>query len=165
MNINWLVLLLGAELAHTAASLDRLKAAEAAKGVLLDEWDLLAAALAVADHFTRGEGLMPADNVQRRLLLPEALTNDLLERLVQAGLLTRSDTPEGHAYGMARPLARIGVLDVIAGEATALPGDGARYDEAVSALIRPLQDRALGALASTTLADAVGGAPTPPAKS
>ncbi|MFW6154869.1 MAG: YhjD/YihY/BrkB family envelope integrity protein [Planctomycetota bacterium] len=163
MNLNWLILLLGAELAHTAASLDRLKAAEAAKGVLLGPWDLLAAILAVANHFTRGEGLMPADDVQRRLRLPEASTNDLLERLVQAGFLSRSETSDGHAYGMARPPARIGVLDVIAGQATALPGGGDRYDESVSALIGPLQDRAHGALASTTLADAVGGAETPPA--
>jgi len=163
MNINWLVLLLGAELAHTAASLDRLKAAEAAKGMLLTEWDLLAAALAVAHHFIRGEGLMGADDVQRRLRLPEASTNDLLERLVRAGLLTRSDTSDGQAYGMARPPARIGVLDVIAGEPVSLGGD--RYDEVVSALIRPLQDRAHAALASTTLADAVEGVAPPPVKS
>ena len=155
MNINWLVLLLGAEYAHTSASLDRLKAAQAAKGVLLGPWDLLAAALAVADHFTRDEGLILQEDVHRRLRLPEAAANDLLERLVRAGILSRSETGEGPAYGMARPPGRIGVLDIIAGQAAALPDGHARYDDTLAALVRPLQDRAHEPLAPATLADAV----------
>ena len=111
--VSWLVFLLGAQLAHTAANLRRLQATEAAHRTVPGPWDLLAAALSVARRYQDGSGPVPAVQVAEDLRLPPVLVQPLLGQLVSAGVLCPAGQESATGYVPARPPERTFVLDVL----------------------------------------------------
>ena len=56
LNFSWWIFLFGAELAHTAANLQRIQSAERSEHIMLGPADLLAATVAVAQSYQGGGG-------------------------------------------------------------------------------------------------------------
>jgi membrane protein len=166
INLCWLVFLFGAELAHTAANLERFRSAEAAERIVVGPWDLLAAALAVAEPYVAGKGPAGKDAVVERLGLPEQPVEQLLSRLARAGVLCevaggdgRAESLDGEgaaakAYVPARPVEAISVREVLdTGFAGREMAPGSRYSGEIGRCIGSVRERADAALESMTLAD------------
>jgi len=170
INISWWLFLFGAQLAHTAANLDRLQAAERTEKLILTAWDMLAAGLAVGRHYLDGHGPMQLGDVADRLRLTEAATGTLLEQLAAAGALAPAGPAHERAYVPARPLEKIRVLDLL-GMGPELPAPASaetaeplapslpphRHDPATQAVLDRVRDRTDAALKDLTLADVLEG--------
>jgi membrane protein len=115
LNISWLLLLFGAELAHTAANVGKLSLAEQqAERTFLGPWELLAAAVAVAERFACGAGASEVSQVADRLNVSPAAAGVLLDRLAECQVLCRVDRPDEPAYMPARSPDKIEVADFLA---------------------------------------------------
>jgi membrane protein len=157
VNLCWLIFLFGAELAYTAANLERLRSAEAADRIVLGPWDLLAASLAVVEPYLAGRGAATREHVVARLRLPEEPVHRLLGRLAGAGIICEV-AGDSEAYVPARPAERIAVREIMAMDASAGEAASAsRYDERMSRTIASVRGRADAALESVTLADVAAG--------
>lgn len=114
LNVSWMVLLFGAEVAHTAANLDKFTLQEQTQGRELGPDDMLAGAILLGRRFVSGEGAMPVHEVGQALHLPVDLTNSLLARLEAAGIACLiAGEDEAERFILARPPDRIHVLDVV----------------------------------------------------
>jgi membrane protein len=158
--VSWLVFLLGAQLAHTAAHLRRFQAAESASKVFLGPWDFLAAALAVARVFQAGQGPVSAARVAEDLRMPTPLVEPLLAHLASAGIVCPVSSAAQTGYVPSRPLEKISVLDAIdlaQGQGGAAPAHA--YAPAIAEGVGKVQRQARGALGAVTFAQvlAAGG--------
>ncbi len=165
VNVSWTILLFGAELAHTAAHLDQLQAAELARRTVLGPLDYLAAAVSVARPFHEGRGPVAIRDLEDALHLPAESIDGLLERLRRNGVICAANghVPEG--FVLARPADRIPLLEVLEmdGPPAESPG-GLRYAPEVEALVAGVRDYADRALGQLSLADVLGSRwPGPPA--
>ena len=158
VNISWWIFLFGAQIAHTAANLQQLQAAERAEGAVLTAWDVLSAGLAVTDRYRTGAGPAPVAQVADDLRLTERATRQLLDRLTDRGVLAAVDARDGPAYLPARPLERIEVLELldmgVAAGAGSAPGPRAA---AMRAVLDEVRRRTQRALKDLTLADVMAG--------
>lgn len=154
--VSWLVFLLGAQLAHTAANLRRLQVTEAAHRAVPGPWDLLAAALSVARRYQDGSGPVPAVQVAEDLRLPPVLVQPLLGQLVSAGVLCPAGQEPATGYLPARPLERTLVIDVleVAG-AQDKDAPAHAFSPAIALGVGAVQRKAREALGGMTLARAL----------
>ena len=153
LNFSWLIFLFGAQLAHTAANLTRMQSAELADKIVLGPWELLAAAVAVAQPYRAGRGPVAFEQVAGKLDLPGESVHRLIDRLTAAGVICPVESDTGEAYLLARPAEQVPVLEFLG--AGGLPGEAARaeHDVSVAQALARLQGRTRQALGTVTLAD------------
>jgi membrane protein len=164
LNLSWWIFLFGAELAHTAANLGRMRLAEQAERIVLGPLHLLAAAVAVTQSYLRGEGPLRFEAVAAKLGLPDDSVQWLLDRLTASNVVCPVETDMATAYVPARPAERIPVLEVLAitGEQQCST-QSATADATINDAIARVQGHARSSLGELTLAEAVIGRPEDPA--
>lgn len=154
---SWLILLFGAELAHTAVNLNELRQMEVAERTVLGPSDVLAAAVAVAQPYEAGRGPVAVDEIAARLRLPPANVQALLDRLVAAGFICAAEDVTGSCYVPARPPEQIPLLALLdLGDPRAVPGAQPGHAPELAAAVTQVQSQARSAAANLTLRDALG---------
>jgi membrane protein len=154
LNLSWLIFLFGAQLAHTAANLTRMRLADLAEQIVLGPSDLLAAALAVAKPFTAGGGAVAFEEIAVKLNLPGGAVQWLIERLADAGILCPVDDGRAARFVLARPAEKINVLEILAvGDPRHNSTEPGSCDARLAAAVARVQGRAQASLTSLTLAD------------
>jgi membrane protein len=151
---SWLILLFGAELAHTAVNLDEMRRGEVAERTVLGPSDVLATAVVVGQAFEAGRGPVTLAEVADRLRLPAACVQTLLDRLVAAGLVCTSEEGTIDRYLPARPVDQIGVLDVLdLGDPRATPRADSGPEPDLAALVARVQSQVRSTVSGTKLGD------------
>lgn len=155
VNLSWWIFLFGAELAHTAASLNELRQAAVDAPPLPRPVDLLAAALVVARAYWDGAGPIRRGSIASRLRLPDRSVRLLLDRLQARRVVLLVGSDDDEAYILARPAERVEVFDVLdidrpEGEEAAL-GEAA-YEPQIAAAVAALGRRTRSAMGRLTLA-------------
>ena len=161
LNLSWTIFLFGAELAHTAANLASMQAAELAESTVLGPVDLLAAAIAVARPYLAGQGPVRREQVVESLRLPEESALWLLDRLDEARVVCPTGDEAQPAYVLARPAETIpilAVMGIVDQQPAALPGRS--YDPEIEELVRRACASANSAMGTFTLVDAIIAADT-----
>ncbi len=113
LNLSWLLFLFGAELAHTAANLHRIEAAESVRQVVLGPSAMLATALAVAWKYDQGNGAVDFKTIAAQIRLPNDQITHLLERLEQMGMVATVERRESTAYVLARPAEKATIAELL----------------------------------------------------
>jgi len=157
LNLSWLIFLFGAELAHTATNLRRLRWVEQAQHAVPNPWDTLAAAVAVAAPYVKGQGPAGAGELSERMNLPVEAVSRLLGGLCAGGIVCPVESTEGEAYIPARPPAAIAVADVLAISRPGSRRAGGDYDSDLTRAVEQVRSRTGAALEGLSLADIVGG--------
>ena len=153
LNVSWLIFLFGAELAATAANLERMASAERAESLLLGPWDLAAAALVVARAYARGAGAARLEEVATALNLPTPSVRRLLEKLRAAGIILRAEDNQAEAYVLGRPAETIGLGELLELSDHQRAQDGGAYHPSVAAALERARRQQHGALEGMTLAE------------
>jgi membrane protein len=153
LNLSWLIFLFGAEIAHTAVNLGRLELTERAKRVMLGPIDLLAAAVAVARPYLKGQGPASVDEVASQLQLPGESTERLLDRLNSVGLICPVEGEAAGTYVPARAAARTPILQILEIQSLNQPETERRYTPEIRDAIDLVRQQAHNTLGSLTLAD------------
>ena len=157
LNLSWLIFLFGAELAATAANLERMTSAELAESILLGPWDLVAAAVAVGRAYLRGAGAARLEEVATALNLPTPSVRKLLERLRSAGLVLRAEDERAEAFVLARPAEDIELGELLQLGDRQGSGRAGGYHPSIAKALERARRRQREALGSMTLADALAG--------
>jgi membrane protein len=154
LNLSWLIFLFGAQLAHTAANLARMRLADLAERIVLGPSDLLAASLAVAKPFTAGGGAVPFEEIAVKLSLPGEAVQWLVDRLAASGIVCPVGDDRAARYVLARPAEKIMVTEILeTGDPRSTVSDSDSCDGDIAATVARVQHRTQSALASLTLAD------------
>ncbi len=160
VNLSWLIFLFGAQVAHTAANLERMRRVERADQRSYTPVDLLAGAVAVAIPFGRGQGPVSAEVLIDKLNLPIEAIQRLVDRLEQSGVLCRVDHAEDveDRYVLAKPAGEIKLLDVVGLQPGDLTGEaGAGYDRDLADNVCAITDTCFSpTMGALSLADALG---------
>ena len=168
LNFSWLIFLFGAQLAHTAANLGQMRSDELAERTALGPWELLAAAVAVAQSYLQGSGPIGLKQVADRLRLPDASVQQLLDRLTAAGVIYPVKSTQAGGYVLARQAEKIPVFQFlmpgtvpVESMAAGAPQQavlslGPGHDQAIAKSVASLQQQTQDALKNVTLADLVG---------
>ncbi|HUS91906.1 MAG TPA: YihY/virulence factor BrkB family protein [Phycisphaerae bacterium] len=154
VNLSWYLFLFGAEIAHSAETLDDVTIGERPDQAVLGPWDLLAAALAVAGRYASGEGPARLEDVARSLRLPTASAQMLLDRLLAGEIICRVENVRPPAFVPRAAPAKLPVVDVL--DLAGRPGQPGEPDDLPGWLgqaVRNARDAAVGSLANATLAD------------
>jgi len=157
VNLSWTIFLFGAQLAHTATNLERMKLAELAERIELGPSDVIAVAVVVARHFRDGAGPMPFDDLCAGINLPGDAAQSLVKRLVDAGILCATSEQNGAdaAYTLARPAERVSVADLLAaGDPRSAEQIGAT-DERLRSLLADVRKKGSESLGGKSLADLI----------
>jgi membrane protein len=156
--ISWLIFLLGAEIAYTAANLGRLRLAEEDENIALGPADLLAGAIVVARAFWSSKAPVTIEEISTHIQLSDFTLRRLLDRLARAGIVAevvRDDQPA--AYTLARPAERITILDILelkpSHEERTIPE---HYDAEIWSTVEKVTAQVRSATGELTLADIVG---------
>jgi len=161
LNLSWLIFLFGAQLAHTAANLERMASAERAERMVLGPSELLAAAIAVARDYICGRGPTSLEEIGTKLKLPGGAARGLMEKLTAGGFVLPVEQARADAYVLARPPENIAVAQIM--DISGLPGrSGAagRFDADIEEALRLIQQQAGAAMSGLTLARAAGAGET-----
>ena len=131
IHITWLIVLFGLQLTYTTQHLQTLEAADiearrtATQGhFITNDLTVINIAREIAQAFQRKEGPVPADVICNRLNLPPELGEDIIEGLVEKGLLARTSAPHV-GYVPGRDIEQIKLSDIteaVAEVAVAQPG-------------------------------------------
>ena len=156
INISWGMFLYGAVIAHTSANLSVMESSEMAAGINLGPLDTLAATMAIAGPFSRGEGPVSFKQLSENLRLPDDCIQTLIDRLIERKVICPVDDErlKDIAWLPARPLDSIELIDV-----TGLNPDNAFIfkdlrDENLKLELKRICDITQKNLANLTLADA-----------
>lgn len=153
---SWLILLFGAELAHTAVNLEEMRRMEVAEQTVLGPSDVLAAAVAVAGPYEAGRGPVALDEIAARLRLPAANVQALVDRLVAAGIVCATDDSAVPRYLPARPAAQIPMLALLdLGDPRAVPNVNTGHEPEVAAAVADVQSKLRSSVTGLTLRDAL----------
>jgi membrane protein len=151
---SWLILLFGAELAHTAVNVEGMRRLELAEQTVLGPSDVLATAMAVAQPYEAGRGPADLDEIAARLRLPPANVQMLLERLVAAGFVCIAEGVAAQCYLLARPAARISILALLdLGDPRATPHAQVAFEPELAAAVAQVQGQLRSAVTELTLLD------------
>jgi len=156
LNLSWLIFLFGAELAHTAANLKRMRSAEAAEKILIGPWELLAAAVAIAKPYIKGLGPVSREQVAEKLNLPEEPVHRIMNLLGGEGIICTVDDAGGEAYVLAKPAESIPVLQILRMRTRDSGKRTEDYDADIAGNIAIARQKADSALDRMTLADVAG---------
>jgi membrane protein len=153
LNLSWLIFLFGAQLAHTAADLNRIQLATEAERIVLGPSDVLAAVLAVAQRFQDGRGAASLDHLAETLTLPGVSVEGLMDRLAEAGVVCAVEGRREPQFALALPPGKIDVVRVLAlGDPRAVDY-GAGHNVAIARAVDSVRKSAQSALTKRTLAD------------
>lgn len=118
MQSSWQILLFGGELAFAYQHIG--KFAEERESLLVSHDDrrkvTVAVMLVIARRFRDEGGAIPAEEIRRRLNLPTRIVNDVLYRLVQAGLvlgIRNEEDEKEEFYAPARDISTLTVAGVV----------------------------------------------------
>jgi membrane protein len=115
LHISWLVVLVGAQIAsthqHHRSLARRARVADADRA--FKEAMCLSAVLEVVRAFVHGTPYPTREALSQRFDAPEDVISELLDRLVDAGMLVRASAPDDGAYALAKAPERIRVKDVL----------------------------------------------------
>ena len=154
LNLSWLILLFGAQLAYTAANLATMRLAEHGEGTALGPSDLLAASVAIAQGFAAGQGPAAFDQIKAMLNLPHESVQWLIDHLTGSGIICTVDARSGAGYVLARPPERIPVLEILAlGDPQQYSPESGGRDPEIARAIQGIRGRAQSSLEGVTLAD------------
>ncbi|MEW6252024.1 MAG: YhjD/YihY/BrkB family envelope integrity protein [Planctomycetota bacterium] len=154
---SWLILLFGAEFAHTAVNLTKMRQTELVERVVLGPSDVLAAAVAIAQPYAAGRGPVTLDEVAARLRLPPASVQGLVERLARAGLICATQDAVAPRYVPARPAAQIPMLELLdLGDPRADTDARGGHEPELAAAVGRVQCQPRKVVARLTLRDALG---------
>ncbi len=156
LNLSWLIFLFGAELAHTATNLGRMKLAEKFENAVIGPSDFLAVALAVARRFQSGQGASYVDDVADTVNLPGELAARIMNRLTAARILCAVNGDETAGYTLARPAGRIELTEVL-DVADPPPHDRVpEHDGAVWTGVETVRGQVRGSIAGKTVEQLLG---------
>lgn len=153
--VTWLIVLLGLQLTFAIQHFDSLEAAdgprakEAEGRFIANDMTAIAIAREIAVAFEAGRGPVSADDICRRLDIPEEFGQKLLDELVNRGLLVRTSEPRW-GYTLARTPEHIRLSDVT--DALALAAIAQPHPNAESSLHQIAQAQR-GLLADYNLKD------------
>jgi len=154
VNLSWAVFLFGAEIAATAANLERMESAELAERMRLGAWERLAVAVGVADHYQAGRGPALSTDLSDSTHLPAVAVQRLIDELLHADLVVPTESDGPPAYVLIRPAGSVGVLEAMGIAADDMhAGQSQRYGPRIEAALRQVHATAHEALGKTTLAD------------
>ena len=160
LNTSWLAFLFGAEIAHTAGELGggamQLDEETDPHDAMVSPWDMLAAALAVAEPYANGQGPASQTDIAARLRIRPQSVRILLEDLVARKLICPVEGPDADAFVPGRPVENILVEDVIDLADQADEGQALKthpYDNDLAKAVNHARLTTRRALADTTLAD------------
>ena len=160
LNLSWLIFLFGAQLAHTAANLSSMRAAEQARELDLGPAGLLAAAITIAKPYLVGEGPVRVEQVAGKLNLPAESARSLLDKLEALKIVCAVEGQPGISYVLARPPDRIPLLEILGVDSRQdSTGPAGAFDPEVAAMVAESWTYARSAVGSFTLADVVGSSP------
>jgi membrane protein len=153
LNLSWMIFLGGAQLTFTLANRTRMERGDDSRRGVMGPWDLLAAAVAVAQENASSGKPVPAQAVARAAAMPEDGAVELLDMLASRGVLCRVAAGRSErTFVLARPaetIAVAGILDIGAGSSgQETTGWSAPIVRAVSAA----RQRAAAGLDNLTLA-------------
>ena len=115
LHISWLIVLVGAQIAsthqHHRSLARRARIADADRA--FREAICLSAVLEVVRAFARGTPYPTREALSQRFDAPEDVIGEMLDRLVEAGMLVRMDAPDEGAYALAKSPDRIRVKEVL----------------------------------------------------
>jgi len=152
LNLSWTIFLFGAELAHTAAHLDSVRASQFDDVSVLGPADALAVALAVARPFEAGSGPVTSREIAREARLPLQMTGWVIERLETRGILCTANGRKKSGYVLARPAGRVSVADVLAAGEPGAASAGEVNGE-IGRMLVDVEDRVRASLEGVTLGD------------
>jgi membrane protein len=157
--ISWLIFLLGAEIAYTAANLDRIRGMEEDDNSALGATELLAGAIVVAGAYLAGKPPMSMDEIRSRINLPDITLGRIFDRLGKAGIVLPVEADDGvRSFVPARPIEQIGLLEILElspQSATSETSTAACYDERLAKNLENIYQRAVPSLGGITLAQIV----------
>jgi membrane protein len=160
LNVSWLVFLFGAELANAACNLGTITLEEQAALTPLGPGDLLAAAAAVAQSYTTGQGATPVKQLAAQLRVPPDFVHQVMNRLESAGIVCAIQDESADSYLLARPPEQIPVATVIGIEDGEQPTTASRnYDQDLDRIVTRTWAATRSALGRFTLADAIAAVP------
>lgn len=117
LHISWLVVLVGAQIAsvhqHHRSLARRQRIADADRA--FTETVCLSAVLEVTRAFVRGTAYPTREELSSRFDTPEEVISELLDLLIDKGLLVRTSAPREGAYALGRAPDEIRVKDVLDG--------------------------------------------------
>jgi membrane protein len=152
LSLSWWIFLFGAQLAHTAANLTRMRLAEQAGRIVLGPSDLVGAALALARNYQTGLGSMTRDEMAATLNLPSSSVQWLIDRLNASELLINANRKTDAAFLLCKPPGQITLIEVVrAGDPRSAQATSA--DDTISKAVAQFQSRANSSLEGLTLAD------------
>ncbi len=159
LNLSWLIFLFGAELAHTATNLGRMRLAERAERLLLGPSDMLAVLVAVAQSFAEGRGPAAFQEIAGRLNLPGEAVARLLDRLRAGGLVVPAGDEEQAAMTLGRPPEDIAVREVLQ-LADPHVGDGPApaFEPPIDAALAPVRRGLANSVGALKLSDLLAAA-------
>ncbi|NLE29098.1 MAG: YihY/virulence factor BrkB family protein [Phycisphaerae bacterium] len=156
--ISWLVFLLGAEIAYTAANLDRIRSIEEDENLALGPSELLAGAFVVARAYQMGKPPISMDEIRRHINLPDITLQRIFDRLCKARIILPVEKDEQlRSFVPARPSDQVALLDIFElspqhfQSLNAVP----YYDQQVTQGIEKVYQLAYPSLGKVTLADIV----------
>ena len=152
LNLSWWIFLFGAQVAHAAASVERLMRADQDRDTILTAWHDLAAVLAVARTQVARDGPASPADVAEALACPEFRAETLLRRLAEAGVLVRAEG-EPDRCALAVPTDRLRVARVLAIHCSdGAVASGGRDDD-VTRAVADVRRRAEAGIENLTVAD------------
>lgn len=158
LNLSWYLVLFGAELAHTAASLGRMTLARPDEPIVLTSWDLLAAAAAVAGRHLAGLAPTTPEDVAERLNVSPEAAHVLLDRLAAGRCVCGVDSADADAYVPARAPRTVRVTDVMElGGASEDAAPASRMEAGLAEAVGRVRRATREALAEMTLAELIEG--------
>lgn len=153
LNLSWLVVLFGAELASLAAESRRASRPKRGRGAGLRPSDLLAALLAIGGPYEQGRGAVSARQVSRQLRITSDAAGRLLDVLLDMRLIYAVGDRSDSRYVLARPAGAILIIELmqvpISDEAE-LPTS---YAPAIASALGCFHEQTRSSLASLSLAD------------
>jgi len=153
LNLSWLIFLFGAELAHAAANLRRMRLAKRDDDTSPGPSELIAAAVAIAEPWSAGRGMATFDEVAQRLALPDADVRWIVDRLTARKIITPVSNGHDQFFALARPPEQISVCeirDIADPLATLAP---APRDPTLAAAVLRVRGDVQNSLAGLTLGD------------
>ena len=160
LNLSWYLFLFGAEIAHTAETLDEAVAETRADPFYAGPWDLLAAAVAVAERFADDAGPATAADVAAGLRLSKESAGTLLDRLAAGEVVCRVEDTRRPAFLPRTRPDKLPVTEVLGLTGRNRPSsDPGRFGTGVAHAVRRAQAAAVESLRDMTLADLLAAVP------
>ncbi len=153
LNLSWLIVLFGAELANQYAGSVRSSSSRPARGAGIRQPDLLAGLLAVGGPYEEGRGPVSSRQAAEQLQMPHDAAGRVLEVLAEMGLILPVEGRPEPSFVLARPAAAISVVDVLQERRPDAASAADSYSPSIRAALGHFYEQARSSLSGLTLAD------------